>query len=128
MCVYKGNQELVPDGIDDYIRENIGKMQTSEMSYQILQTLNTREHTVTQQEIQTHIENHMIHREVVVSSLISDLLTLSRASRRACMVVCEETGETMPDSKNVATYLKTVDTLLRVIAQDSNRSARAARD
>lgn len=103
-------------------------MQTSEMCAQIVQILNGSGDNVTQQDVQTHIENHMVHREVVIGSLISDLLSLSRASRRACMVVCEETGESMPDSKNVATYLKTVDTLLRVVAQDSSRSARAARD
>ena len=126
--MYRGNTEIIPDGVDDYIRENIGKMQTSEMCAQIVQILNGSGDNVTQQDVQTHIENHMVHREVVIGSLISDLLSLSRASRRACMVVCEETGESMPDSKNEATYLKTVDTLLRVVAQDSSRSARAARD
>jgi len=70
--------------------------------------------TVGEDEVATHIESHLLDRKVVMAGVLQDLLSLARTTRDRCIATDGETGDPVIDTKIVASYLKTVDTIAGV--------------
>ena len=90
-------------------------MPTPEIARQVAQSLRDElSMDMSAEEVTTHIEGHLLDRKVVMASVLQDLLSLARTTRDRCVATDEETGSTNIDTKIVASYLKTVDTIAGV--------------
>ena len=118
ICNRTGGDEHTIDGINEYIEDNIDRVQLREIVSQILGVLNENSQQITPEQVELHIREHMNTPKVTMHQTLRDLVTLSQLAKDACVCQCAESGKQLVDVKMIASYLKTVDRIVSVYKMD----------
>ena len=114
ICNRTGGDEHTIDGINQYIEDNIDRVQLREIVSQILGVLNENSQQITPEQVELHIREHMKTPKVTMHQTLRDLVTLSQLAKDACVCQCTKSGKQLVDVNMISSYLKTVDRIVRV--------------
>ena len=81
---------------------------------------------VSPDDVRVHMEQHMINKHIILSTVVSDLMGIARASKQSCMLASEETGQPAVDPKYAGIYFKAVDQLTSILRSDAFKSRSVA--
>lgn len=121
LCQYHGNSNVVTLKICTYIEDSISNVHRDEICQQVVEEMQRNDIEITADEVNEHIENHMINKHVILSNVVHDLVTIAKTSKQACLMTNEETGQPYIEHKNAATYFKAVDQLSTILRADAFR-------
>lgn len=110
--------------ITTFITNNIAHLDILHMSAQIKdEVLRSfpRAKGIRKRDILRHIQEHMLHPNVKVASILRSLVTLAETLRGTIHQVDSESGTVMIDLKSTDMYLKTIASIKAVYALDSNK-------
>lgn len=119
LCAYHGNTSIVTRKIVTYLEEAISNVHKDEICVQVVEELAHHDMHMTVQEVEIHINQHMINKQVIMSNIVYDLLDIARASKQSCLLTSEETGHPAVDPKYASIYFKAVDQLGNILRSDA---------
>ena len=125
LCAYHGNTSVVTRKIVTYLEDAISNVHKEEICMQVSEELKNNQMDMTPEEVEIHINQHMINKQVIMSNIVHDLIDIARASKQSCLLTSEETGQSAVDPKQASIYFKAVDQLgviLRSEAFKANKS------
>jgi len=125
LCAYHGNTSVVTRKIVTYLEDAISNVHKEEICLQVSEELKNNQMDMTPDEVEIHINQHMINKQVIMSNIVHDLIDIARASKQSCLLTSEETGQSAVDPKQASIYFKAVDQLgaiLRSEAFKANKS------
>lgn len=98
--------------INNFIIDSVNEIHMGDLVDQIHQLLQAglNIHT-TKEVIYLHIREHMLHQKVVMTHFLKDLITMGNVTSGQCVTTCEDTGVTAIDHKNLASYLRIIDSI-----------------
>ena len=119
LCQYHGNTAVVTKRILAYMEDAVNHVHRDEICQQVSEELQNYDLDVTPDEVRVHMEQHMINKHVILSTVVSDLMGIARASKQSCMLTSDETGQPAVDPKYASIYFKAVDQLTSILRSDA---------
>ena len=119
LCQYHGNTAVVTKRILAYMEDAVSHVHRDEICQQVSEELQNYDLDVTPDEVRVHMEQHMINKHVILSTVVSDLMGIARASKQSCMLTSDETGQPAVDPKYASIYFKAVDQLTSILRSDA---------
>lgn len=97
--------------IKAWILEAAGQCDAQEIASQVARVMTDELNLpTTEEQVLTHMKDHMLDRRLVMSNIVKDLLKIANTTRDACLYV-DDAANTCIDTKVLSTYLKTVDSI-----------------
>ena len=119
LCAYHGNTSVVTRKIVTYLEDAISNVHKEEICLQVSEELKNNQMDMTPDEVEIHINQHMINKQVIMSNIVHDLIDIARASKQSCLLTSEETGQSAVDPKQASIYFKAVDQLGAILRSDA---------
>ena len=119
LCQYHGNTAVVTKRILAYMEDAVNHVHRDEICQQVSEELQNYDLDVTPDEVRVHMEQHMINKHVILSTVVSDLMGIARASKQSCMLTSDETGQPAVDPKYASIYFNAVDQLTSILRSDA---------
>lgn len=119
LCQYHGNTAVVTKRIVTYMEDAVSNVHRDEICQQVSEELQNYDFDVTPDDVRVHMEQHMINKHVILSTVVSDLMGIARASKQSCMLTSDETGQPAIDPKYASIYFKAVDQLTSILRSDA---------
>ena len=119
LCQYHGNTAVVTKRILAYMEDAVNHVHRDEICQQVSEELQNYDLDVTPDEVRVHMEQHMINKHIILSTVVSDLMGIARASKQSCMLTSDETGQPAVDPKYASIYFKAVDQLTSILRSDA---------
>lgn len=114
LCRYacsEGELKESMQSIKNYIIESSGQAEQTEIAFQVAKVMNEELNIeITEEQVLTHIRDHILDRRVVMSNIVKDLLKIANTTRDASLYVDDALNQCI-DTKVLGTYLKTVDSI-----------------
>ena len=127
LCQYHGNTSVVTKRILAYMEDAVSHVHRDEICQQVCEELlATSDLEVSPDDVRVHMEQHMINKHIILSTVVSDLMCIARASKQSCMLASEETGQPAVDPKYAGIYFKAVDQLTSILRSDAFKTRSAA--
>jgi hypothetical protein len=127
LCQYHGNTSVITKRILAYMEDAVSHVHRDEICQQVCEELHDNSDLeVSPDDVRVHMEQHMINKHIILSTVVSDLMGIARASKQSCMLASEETGQPAVDPKYAGIYFKAVDQLTSILRSDAFKSRSVA--
>lgn len=125
LCRHARSSDPVFQAVQQYISENIHSVHIDEICRQCSVLFKDECNIdIDPVVIKTHINYHMTEQTVVMQRLLTDLLDVSKKTKRKSFVPNEDKTDYNVDTKVVACYLKSVDEICNIYKSFYNKSAK----
>lgn len=116
--------------IKSYIIDNISSIDLDELCSQVVTELqnsmtDNEFSSLTASDVKTHITQHMLNSNVVMTNILKDLLKLSNVARDSCTTIEQDTGHAVVNVKMLSAYIKTVETIAAIYRSNNSDKSKS---
>jgi len=108
------------------MEDAVSHVHRDEICQQVSEELRNYDLEVTPDDVRVHMEQHMINKHIILSTVVTDLIHIARASKQSCLLTSEETGQPAVDPKYAGIYFKAVDQLTSILRTDAFKTRSTA--
>lgn len=115
--------------IKSYIVDNISSIDLDELCSQVVTELqdsmtDNEFASISANDVKTHITQHMLNSNVVMTNILKDLLKLSNVARDSCTTIEQDTGHAVVNVKMLSAYIKTVETIAAIYRSNNSEKTK----